>query len=111
MIKEKLPVVLFNGTVATTNGLYRVDDIDVNEARKLVNENSYISAVGHDATAEVLTEVLGVEIPYNRIQFKQEVNQKAIVFKLNERPVEGAVLSKSEMLEIGYSLKLMERIQ
>lgn len=110
MIITSPPIVLFNGTVATTNGLYRISDIDLESARTLVTQNQYVSAIGHEATAEILTELLGVEIPFHRIQFKQEVNQKAIVFKLNERPVEGVVLSKEEVIRVGYSLKLMERI-
>lgn len=108
---NKLPVVLFNGTVATTNGLYRVSDLDIESAKKLVKDNPYISAIGHEATAEIMTEALNVEIAYNRIQFKQKVTQKAIVFKLNERPVEGVILSKEELEKVGYSLKLMERLE
>jgi hypothetical protein len=108
---NKLPIVLFNGTVATTNGVYRVSDIDVDSAMRLVKEYQYISAIGHEATAEIMTELLGVKISFNRIQFKQEVTQIAIVFKLNERPIEGAVLSKGEIIKVGYSLKLMERLE
>jgi hypothetical protein len=46
-----------------------------------------------------------------RIQFKQEIGHKAIVFKLNQRPPEVSVLSREEIEEIGYSLKLMERLE
>lgn len=111
MAISELPIALFNGTVATTNGLYRISDIDLENAITLVTQNQYISAIGHEATAEIMTEILGVKIPFNRIQYKQEVNQKAIVFKLNERPVEGVVLTVQEVNRIGYSLKLMERIE
>ncbi|SFH38068.1 hypothetical protein SAMN05660649_04979 [Desulfotomaculum arcticum] len=30
----KLPVALFNGTVATTNGLYSIKDIDIASAKR-----------------------------------------------------------------------------
>ena len=111
MKNNKLPIAFFNGTVATTNGLYRISDIDLESARKLVHGNTYVSAIGHVATAEILTELLGVEIPFNRIQFAQAVTQKAIVFKLDDRPVEGVVLSREEVEKVGYSLKLMERLE
>lgn len=104
------PIVFFNGTVVTTNGLYRITDLPLDEARKLAAEHDRISAIGHEATAEVLSEILGVHVPFNRIQFRQEVGQQAIVFKLNVRPVEGVILSKDQIEEIGYSLKLMERL-
>jgi len=106
-----LPIALFNGTVVTTNGLYRISDIDIYSAKQLVQEHNIISAIGHKATAEIMTELLGVDIISNRIQFKQEITQIAIVFKLNERPSEGAILSKKEVLKVGYELKLMERIE
>ncbi|MBK5253902.1 MAG: DUF1874 domain-containing protein [Peptostreptococcaceae bacterium] len=111
MENKNLPIVFLNGTVATTNGIYRIRDIDLESAIKLVNKHTYISAIGHEATAEIMTELLGVKIVLNRIQFKQEVNQMAIVFKLNDRPTEGVVLSKKEVEAIGHSLKLMERLE
>ncbi len=111
MENSHLPIALFNGTIATTNGLYRVSDISQSEARKLIKEHSYISAIGHEATVEIMSEILNVSVAYNRIQFKQALGQKAIVFKLKERPIEGLVLSKEEIVKIGYSLKLMERLE
>lgn len=107
----KLPVVLFNGTVATTNGTYVVKDIDVSTARKYIEQLGFISAIGHEATAEIMSELMGQTIPMNRIQFYQQVGQVAIVFKLNERPEEGIILDKEEIKSVGYSLKVMERLQ
>ncbi len=108
---EKLPVGLFNGTVATTNGLYRIEDIDINSAKRYILQNGFVSAIGHEATAEIMSEVLGFNIKMNRIQFHQEVGQIAIVFKLNERPPEGEVLNREEIERIGYSFKLMKRYE
>lgn len=111
MNNENLPVGLFNGTVATTNGLYRITDIDVKLARKYIVENGFISAIGHEATADIMSDLLDSKIIMNRIQFHQEVGQLAIVFKLNERPPEGEILNREELERIGYSLKLMERLE
>lgn len=108
---KKLPVALFNGTVATTNGLYKITDITIEEARKLIKEYGFVSAIGHEATAEVMSQLFGVTIEMNRIQFYQEVRQKAVVLKLNLRPPEGAVLNREEIEKVGYSFKLMERIE
>jgi len=106
-----LPVGLFNGTVATTNGLYRISDIEISHAKEFLKQNGFISAIGHEATAEIMSEMLGFNIPMNRMQFHQEIGQIAIVFKLNERPPEGDVLNKEQVKKIGYSLKLMERLE
>lgn len=106
-----LPVALFNGTVATTNGLYRIDDIDIESAKKFIQEYNFISAIGHKATAEIMSELLGIVVPMNRIQFHQEVGQLVIVFKLNCRPPEGTILNREEIERIGYGLKIMERLE
>jgi hypothetical protein len=108
---KNLPVALFNGTVATTNGLYRVSDIDLIHAKEYLKQNGFISAIGHEATAEIMSELLEFNITMNRIQFHQEVGQVAIVFKLNERPEEGKVLNKEQVERIGYSFKIMERFE
>lgn len=107
----KLPVALFNGTIATTNGLYRIKDIDVDTARTYIKKNGFISAIGHGATAEIMSDLFELKVPMNRIQFHQEIGQIAIVFKLNERPAEGVLLTREELESVGYSLKIMERFE
>ncbi len=106
-----MKVGLFNGTVATTNGLYKITDIDLDSAKKLIEKNGFISAIGHGSTAEIMSDLFNMDIDMNRIQFKQKVGQKAVVFKLNKRPPEGVVLTREEVESIGYSLKLMERLE
>jgi hypothetical protein len=106
-----MKVGIFNGTIATTNGIYKISDIDIEDAKKLLCENGFISAIGHEATAEAVSDEFNMDIPMNRINFIQEVGQKAIVFKLNERPAEGCILSRDEIEAIGYSFKLMERLE
>ncbi|QNO15293.1 YddF family protein [Alkalicella caledoniensis] len=111
MEQNNLPIALFNGTVCTTNGLYSVKDIDIDTAKKLIDKNGFISAIGHEATAEIMSQLMEQNIPMNRIQFHQQVGQIAIVFKLKERPKEGHILTKEELERVGYSLKIMERLE
>lgn len=108
---EGMEIGIFNGTVATTNGVYKISDIDVEDVKKLICKNGFISAIGHEATAEAISETLNINIPMNRIDFKQQVGQKSVVFKLNKRPPEGSILCRKEIEEIGYSFKLMERLE
>lgn len=111
MDEGKLPVAIFNGPICTTNGLYRISEITIQEAQDLIKTHGFVSAVGHKASAEVLSAVLKAQIPMNRIQFSQSVGQKAIALMLNSRPPEGTVLSTKEMLAVGFTLKLMERLE
>ena len=106
-----MKIGIFNGTVATTNGVYKISDISVEDSKKLICKNGFISAIGHKSTAEAISDTFNMNIPMNRINFKQEVRQKAIVFKLNRRPPEGSILCREEIERIGYSFKLMERLE
>ena len=110
-MNEFLKVGIFNGTVATTNGVYKISDIDVDSAKKLICKNGFISAIGHKSTAEAISDSFNMNIPMSRINFKQQVGQKAVVFKLNKRPPEGSILCREEIEQIGYSFKLMERLE
>jgi hypothetical protein len=65
--------------------------------------------VGHVSTAEILTTLLDINIDVNRQMFEQQVNQTALVFKLNGRPPEGVVLSRDEIETMGYSFKTLIR--
>lgn len=105
------PIALFNGPICTTTGLYRITEISQEEARSLVARYGFVSAVGHRATAEVFSSVLQVEVPMNRIQYEQQVGQKAIALKLNIRPPEGELLSVDEMLNVGFELQLLQRLE
>ena len=108
---SRWPIALFNGTVVTTDGLYRIQQISDAVARDLAAANPITSAVGHEAAAELLSDILGVEVPENRIPFIQQPGQLAIALKLNIRPPEGTILTKQEMISIGYTLRLIERLE
>lgn len=107
---KKPPVLVFNTSILTQSGLYRLIDISLDEAKNLVATNELDSAVGHAATAEIMTTLLDTEIPVNRQFAQQKVGQLALVFKLNGRPEEGKILSREEVEAIGFKFQLLERI-
>ena len=108
-----MKLVLLNTTIATTNGVFKITDLSLEQAKQLAQDNkdNILSAIGHEATAKVMTTLLGVEVPTNRIVFAQEKGQKAIVLKMNGRIPEGVVLTVEDMEKIGYSFKLMEKLE
>jgi hypothetical protein len=108
---DHAPVVIFNGPICTTTGLYRVSDLEIEEAKRLIQTFGFVSAVGHRASAEVLSSILEAEVPMNRIEYSQRVGQKAIALKLKIRPAEGRILTASEMIQIGFNLLLLERLE
>lgn len=106
-----MKLAILNTSIITADGQFSLETISLEEAQKLVkeNKNDLLSAIGHQSTAEILTYLLGFDIPMNRIVFKQEPLQSAIVFKLNGRPPEGRILTREEIDTIGYEFKLLKR--
>jgi Domain of unknown function (DUF1874) len=104
------PVAILNTSIATEDGTYTLRTISADEAREIIAGQEILSAVGHDATAQAMTEILGREIPVNRIQFAQQPGQTALVFKLRGRVPEGVILDRSQVEAIGYDLKILERV-
>jgi uncharacterized protein DUF1874 len=104
-------IVIMNTAVLAVDGEYRLASITLDEARKLVcGPEGFASAVGHDSTAQILTELLGVDVRVNRIYFVQQPGQVALIFKLRRRPAEGHILSRKEIEAIGYDFKTLTRL-
>jgi len=103
------PIAILNTSILTAEGEYTLQSITLAEARELVSENPVLSAIGHQSTADILTELLGIDISMNRINFEQQVGQKVLVFKLNGRPQEGKILTRDEIEVIGYKFQLLLR--
>jgi hypothetical protein len=76
--------------------------ISLDEARKLLNDGGFISAVGHPGTAQLLTELLGIEVPVNRVAVQLKSGDIGIHFVLTQRLPEGKVLSKEELAKLDY---------
>lgn len=107
-----MTIAILNTPILTGEGNYKLSNITLEQAQKLVNDNDFDSYIGHQATSEILSILLGTEVPMNRQQFKQEIGQKAIIFKLNSRLQEGQVLTTIQEIEsIGYTFQLLERKQ
>lgn len=106
-------LALLNTSILTTAGAYRLIDITLDDARRIVSDHAgnLDSAIGHQSTAEIMTTLLGTEIPVNRQMFTQEVGQAALVFKLNGRPPEGKILTVEEIEEIGYKFQVLKRLE
>jgi len=104
-------LAVLNTSILTADGIYRLRTVSLDEALVLVDLATGLdSAVGHAATAAILTELLGTEVPVHRQLFVQKPGQLALVFKMKGRPEEGQILSRDEIEAMGYELKVLERI-
>lgn len=106
---RKHKVVLLNTSILTSYGNYQYIKVRVEDVREMVGLLPVISAIGHESTAEIMSSLLGIKVPVNRIQYKQVFNDLAIVFKLNGRPPEGKILTKKEIEKIGHEWGYLEK--
>lgn len=107
---DRPPLALLNTSIITADGEFTLRTITLDDALELVESaNGLDSAIGHDSTAQIMSELLRVDVPVNRQMFEQQPGQQALVFKLNGRPPEGAILSREDIEKIGYSFKLLSR--
>jgi len=97
---------VLNSAVLTGFGTYRYSPIPPEEATRLL-AGGFVSAIGHPEAARVASEILGVEIPVNRIEVHMEPGERAVILRLKHRPAAGAeVHASAEDYEVG----LLERL-
>lgn len=92
---------------ATAAGVWEISPITLGAAQELVRLHEYTSAVGHQSTAEVMTELLGQPVAMNRLAVQPAEGDYFLCFKLNTRPPEGAVLTRPQLEELGYGWAVM----
>jgi len=97
---------ILNSPILTEYGSYEFYECSISRAQGFIDEET-VSAIGHQATADVLSEILGETIPCNRIQVKMQPGDAALVFRLKERLPEGKILSAEELKKLDYDLGLL----
>lgn len=103
-------ITILNTSILTNFGAYNYHSISLLDAQQIVENNPFQSAIGHQATADILTSLLGVTVPMNRIQYSQQQGDTALVFKLKGRAEEGKILTVAEIEEMGYEFGLLKRL-
>lgn len=104
------PIWLLNAPIITADGLFRSTTISRQHAADLVQQHGFRSAIGHAPTAAIVSDLLAIACPMNRVEFSQQAGQHALVFKLHSRLEEGRVLkNRDEIEQIGYSFLLLTR--
>lgn len=97
-----------NSPILTEYGNWDFVGCDLSVAQIfLKKQDVFVSAIGHQATAELLSSILGMNIPMNRIQVKMKSGDKALVFRLIERIPEGKVLTAEELRTLKYEFGVL----
>lgn len=104
-------ITLLNTSIITDFGNYSYSHITLEAARQLIADSggNIQSAIGHQSTADILTDLIGLPVAVNLIEYRQQAGEKALVFKLRGRAPEGTILDREQIEKIGYDFGLLER--
>jgi hypothetical protein len=84
-----------------------VREVTAEEVKKDLKD-SFTSAVGHQSTSEILSALLEVDIPVNRISIGLSKGDVLYVFQLLVRLNEGQILSAEEIKSIPHKFYKVE---
>ena len=89
-------------------GTYKSNLISLQEAKELIKAGDFTSAVGHPATAELMSDVLNADIPFNRMTVSLKSGDNMLCLKLKPRLGEGVIIkNKTDLESVGYDFVLI----
>lgn len=112
---SSIKLYIVNSPIIDGSGVYDYETISQQKAKDFIKDKTFISAIGHESTAEVLSVLLGKEVKYNRIQIKLNEGDQCLVFRLKNRIEEGKLYTKDDIqkldTEFGILIKRVKEKQ
>ena len=102
-------IFVLNTPILTEYGKYDFRNAELPVVRALLAQGNFISAIGHEGTATLVTQLTGVQIPVNRVAIRMQPGDLALVFRVLTRLPEGKVLTQEELAAIPYEFAILER--
>ena len=83
-------------TPPSTLSVIEVSDDNV----KRIVASGFVSTIGHEATAKIVSSRLGISVQVNRVSVQLRPGDLLVVFQLLKRLDEGKVLTEDEMKQV-----------
>lgn len=77
-----------------------VSEVSEDYASHRLREEPWVSSIGHEATAQIITKLTGVYVPCHRQALRLDLGDEVLVFQLKLRLPEGKTLSEPELAEL-----------
>lgn len=101
---------IINAPILPNYGRYEFNSLTTEQAKTLLT-SGFVSAIGHESTAKLLSHTLEQDIATNRIQVTLQVGDVAVIFRITQRLPEGKVLTEAELFDTPFELGLLTRLQ
>jgi len=88
-------------------GLINIVPLEDKHVKSILHDG-FISAVGHQSTADFMKLLLGIDVSVNRVAITLQPGDKVIVLQLQGRLPEGKVLTQEEIQAIPYKWFIVE---
>jgi len=75
---------------------------------ELDHGRNFVSCVGHESTAKLMSDLLGIEIPCNRTSIKLQTWDTLLVFQILQRLPEGVVLDEEAVKAVPHKWYLIQ---
>jgi len=89
----------FSLSMLTPPSTIKVTEVTVDDVKRILS-SEFVSAIGHEATAKIISTQLSIQVPVNRISIQLKPSDILVVFQLLTRLPEGKVLSEDEMKQV-----------
>ncbi len=104
-----MTIYLLNTPILTSYGTWQfAGPISIEQAQAHL-ATGFKSAIGHEASAQFLSQLLGINVAMNRITVTMQAGDSALVLRIKTRLPEGKLLSPEEITSIPYELALLTR--
>jgi hypothetical protein len=98
-------IYLLNSPVLTAYGEWDFSGpLSLQTARKRLNGQQVVSAIGHAASAALLTRLLARPVEVSRVAVQLRPGDSALVLRLLDRLPEGVVLDEHQIAAMPYEL-------
>jgi len=110
LIGEEVKIYLFNTLIVPIDfnkypkATIKLEKLSLEEVKQILTSNKFISAIGHEGTAKLLTQLLNITIPVNRVTVFLEPGDIGIHYYLKTRLPEGKILTESELKQLDFWL-------